>query len=170
MDNEKKQVKNIFSVANAKDFRIQTKITKNNLTVETNELNFDQNAYNSTIMSVKLNSSLSPYPPMKFRKTLNLLSTPKLSALTKNNSDVKFERLYMSMDKQTLKHEEDENDKEITKKLNDSFELEIEDQKPKELVGMPAINCYYSYYKKLDKIKDKNKISFTKGLINFFIF
>lgn len=45
--------------------------------------------------------------------------------------------------------------------MENSVDFDIEDSKPKELVGESAVNVYYGYYKKLDKIKDKNRISST---------
>jgi len=161
MENEKKSQKTIFSSTVAKDFRIQTKVSKSNLTVETNDVELENKRYASTVSS-KMNTIFSP-SALKFRKTINLLSTPKLSALGKLNPENKFERIFLSMDKHTSKFEEDEADEQYMKKLNDSFEMEIEDQKSNDLVGQNAINTYYSYYKRLEKIKDKNKYSSTSG-------
>ena len=163
---KKPQPKNIFSITVAKDFRIQTKIVpKNHLNVETSDLDFDSKNF-GTAASVKLNNHLSP-SVMKFRKTCNLLSTPKLTHMGKINAENKFERIFMSIDKHSSKFDEEENEDQLTKKLlNDSGDLEVEDIKPKEYVGLNAINSYYSYYKKLDKIVDKNKISpSTKGFL-----
>ena len=151
----KRPAQNIFSVTVPKDFRIQTKVAKNNLTVETNDE--AEKRYASTVSS-KMNTIFSP-SVMRFRNSINLLSTPKLSALGKLNPENKFERIFLSMDKNISKFDLDENDEEIVKKLNDSFEMEFEDQKNIDLVGQNAVNTYYSYYKRLDKIKDKNKFN-----------
>lgn len=172
MENEKKAQKNIFSSATtAKDFRIHSKNPKNNLMIETSS-NVESNPkiFNST-KSEFINPILhSPSSVMKFRKTINLFSTPKISAMAKVNPENKFERIFLSMDRHSTKFEEEENEEYIKKKLNDSFELEIEDQKPNVLVGASAINSYYNYYKKLEKIKDQNKISSTNGFFFKFKF
>ena len=169
MESSKRPAQNIFSVTVPKDFRIQSKITKNNLTVETNE-EAEKKIFASTISSKssKKNTVFTP-TAMRFHNSINLHSTPKLSALGKVNPENKFERIFLSMDKNISKFDIDENDEEIVKKLNDSFELEIEDQKNVDLVGQNAINTYYSYYKKLDKIKDKNKFSLTNGVLTVFL-
>ena len=156
MESEKKPPKNIFSVTVPKDFRIQTKPAKITLTVETTDEK-ENKRYASTVSS-KMNTIFSP-AAMKFKNSINLLSTPKLSAIGKLNPENKFERIFLSMDKHQSKFDEDDQDEQYMKNLNlnDSFEIESEDQKNIDLVGQNAINTYYSYYKRLEKIKDKNK-------------
>lgn len=157
METSEKRPKNIFSNTIAKDFRIQTKpLRPMNLKVDLSETDFVEQ---KTTESKNFSSS----SVFKFRKTINLLSTPKLSAMGKINPDNKFERIFLSVEKHPSKIDEDEIDDQIKQKLNDSFEMDIDDQKPKDLVGVEAVKTYYSYYKRLDKIKDKNRISSTNG-------
>lgn len=167
METDKKQSnRTIFSNTVAKDFRIQSRPNKP-LTVDTGDA-FESKKL-STQGSVK-NGQMQLFSPssFKFKKNINLLSTPKLSALAKVNPENKFERIFMSLDKASAGLEEEENDEQIIKKLNDSFEMEIEDQKKLDLVGENAIRTFYNYYKKLDKIKDKNKFSLTNGTYRSF--
>lgn len=123
----------------------------------------------------KTTSNFTTPKQMKVKKKCELLSTPKLSSISKllgdskDSKDFKFQRIFMSVDNN--KKKEDEQEKKIRRDFNESFEMEIEDQKPKELVGQGPVASFYGYYKKLDKIREKNKISMTNGMkMLFFLF
>lgn len=158
MDSSEKKPKSFFSNTFSKDIRVQTKSSKNALRVETS----DNDLGEQRTMESKINWLSSP-TAFRVRKTINLMNTPKLSSMGIINQENKFERIFLSVEKHPSKIEEDEIDDQIPSNLNNSFELEIEDQKPKELVGVDAVRSYYSHYKRLDKIKDKNLISSTNG-------
>ena len=53
--------------------------------------------------------------------------------------------------------EEEDKDKKLLDDLNNSFEIEVEDMEAKDYVGEQAIEHYYSHYKKLESIVEKNK-------------
>ena len=57
------------------------------------------------------------------------------------------------------------NEAAISKNLDESTELNIEDKEKKETVGDNVVNNFYKHYKKLDKIIEKNLVSFTSSII-----
>lgn len=41
--------------------------------------------------------------------------------------------------------------------MDETFEIEIADNKPKKIIGETAIKDYYSHYKKASSIKEYNR-------------
>lgn len=81
---------------------------------------------------------------------------------------------YMNLSQEASNiREEEDKDKKLLEKLNTSFEIEVEDLESKEYVGEEALDGYYSHYKKLERIMEKNKFmkiqSFPFNLIQILL-
>lgn len=132
-----------------------------------NNLNDTNNR--SSILKASFDSSLLHIKPFYKRVT-----SPRLSPLKKPRF---YQWVFLNEDKKKELENEEIKEKEVQTQIDKSFEIDIEDSKPKDHIGDKAIGAYYQHYKRLKKVQDQNNLKYlplnynlTKGSFNFLHF
>ena len=107
----------------------------------------------SSILRTSIDSSLLHIKKYAFKRA----ASPKLYPLKKPKF---YQWLFLSEEKKKEMEIEEKKENEVKEQIEKSFEIDIEDTKPKELLGERAIEDYYRHYKKLKKVQDQNNLKY----------
>ena len=128
------------------------------ITQTINNLNETYNT-KSSLLKTSIDSSL-----LHIKNGYNRLSSPRMSPLKKPKF---YHYLFLSEEKKLELENEEKKEKEVKEQIEKSFEIEIEDNKPKQQIGEKAIEEYYRHYKKLRKVEDQNNLKYLPLNYNF---
>ena len=106
----------------------------------------------TSVLRSNVNSSL-----LHLKKAYKRVTSPRLSPLKKPKF---YQWIFLTEEKKKEIETEEKKEREVKEQIDKSFEIEIEDTKPKEIVGEKAIEDYYRHYKKLKKVEDQNKLKY----------
>jgi len=145
------QIQNILDDT-SKEYADVSQAMHNNQDVSQTMNNLNDTYTKSSILRTSIDSSL-----LHLKNVYKRTTSPRLSPLKKPKF---YQWLFLTEEKKQEIQNEEKQENNVKEQIEKSFEIELEDTKPKETVGDKAIVDYYRHYKKLKKVEDENNLKY----------